>query len=203
MEVLCVLKSGGDFTPDHVYALEDMVARHLTIDYKFRCLSDLDLDCDTIPLDHDWPGWWAKIELFRQLGPVLYFDLDTIIHGNIDEIVSKAVGKNFVILRDAYRGKLDETAMQSSIMFWQGDHSYLYRKFHKFPFNIPGGDQVFIENNVQGEVTYWQDLTDGIKSYKADLLPKQSVDESDRIIFFHGRPRPWQQEMVPYVRRTN
>ena len=47
--IACVLKSGGDFLPAE----------------EFICLTDLDLDCQTLALDHDWPGWWSKIELFR------------------------------------------------------------------------------------------------------------------------------------------
>ena len=47
--IACVLKSGGDFLPAHVYALQDMCARFLPGE-EFICLTDLDLDCPTLEL---------------------------------------------------------------------------------------------------------------------------------------------------------
>jgi hypothetical protein len=79
--IACVLKSGGDYEPKHVYALQAQCAKFLPGE-DFVCLTDMDLDCATIPLVNDWLGWWSKVELFR-LPSALYMDLDTILVGTV------------------------------------------------------------------------------------------------------------------------
>ncbi|MGH8338151.1 MAG: hypothetical protein ACRETL_15305, partial [Gammaproteobacteria bacterium] len=71
----------------------------------------------TIPLLHDWPGWWAKMELFRPdvRGDFLFMDLDTVIVGPLDNF---ARIDKLTILRDFYRdGKRLKEGLQSSLMF--------------------------------------------------------------------------------------
>ena len=92
INIACVLKTGGDFTWSDVDRLRNGIANHLSIPYRFVVLTDLLIEKsnDIIPLINDWPGWWSKLELFRPnifIGPVIYFDLDTVIVGNIDEIL--------------------------------------------------------------------------------------------------------------------
>ena len=88
LTVACVYRSGGKmYSTEYVRVLRDMVARNLTRPHRFVCLSDVEVPCERIPLITDWPGFYAKIEIFRRglfQGPVLYFDLDTIIHGSIE-----------------------------------------------------------------------------------------------------------------------
>jgi alpha-N-acetylglucosamine transferase len=43
-----------------------------------------------MPLKHDWPGWWAKMELHRSdlpKGRTLYLDLDSHVISNLDPIL--------------------------------------------------------------------------------------------------------------------
>ena len=99
MIVASVLRSGGDFKPEHVYALQKMCAKYLP-PHEFVCLSDVELECKTIPLLHDWVGWWAKMELFR-LPSALYFDLDTVLTGDCTAMIEAAKQHDFVIMRDS------------------------------------------------------------------------------------------------------
>jgi hypothetical protein len=193
MIVASVLRSGGDFEPKHVYALQKMCAQYLP-PHKFVCLSDVDLNCETIPLLHDWVGWWAKMELFR-LPSALYFDLDTVLTGDCTEIVEAAKQHDFVIMRDVYRGKHNPKAMQSSMMYWSKPVD-LYDKFAALQMYTAGGDQAYIEHFMRDKVTYWQDIADGIVSFKADVLPK-GLDDAN-VVIFHGKPRPWEQTRVSY-----
>jgi len=88
--VACLLLSGGIYTPEWVAKLQRQVAKHLTIKHRFVCLSDVDVPCERIPITGRWPTWWSKFEMFRPGvldGPVVYFDLDTIILKNIDSFV--------------------------------------------------------------------------------------------------------------------
>ena len=123
LTVACVLRSGGDFDAEYVSKLQAGVARNLTLRHTFLCLSDCEVPCARMPLETDWPGWWAKIELFRLVGTVLYFDLDTVITGNLDEIASYP--HTFTMLNDVGR----YTRPMSGVMAWDGDYLQLYRDF--------------------------------------------------------------------------
>jgi hypothetical protein len=158
-------------------------------------LSDQPLECSYLPMAQKWPKWWAKMELFRLRPPVLYLDLDTIIRGTptfLDEMRSK----DFVIMRDVYRGKRDHKAMQSSIMYFNVDMTWLYDRYVERPeFKDAGGDQSYIEQNVRAE--YFQDFTNEVVSYKADIC-KRGPLSSDKVVIFHGQPRPWEQAILAY-----
>ena len=193
--IACVLKSGGDFNESHVYALQKMCSKYMPGE-RFVCLTDLRLDCDTIPLSEGWDGWWSKIELFK-LDSAVYLDLDTILVGDCTEMLEEARKHEFVIMRDVYRGKHSPMAMQSSIMCWTQPHKSIYLMFQQEKMQ-PGGDQEYIKCAMAGRlVTYWQDITDGLVSFKQDVLPN-GLKDSDRVVIFHGRPRPWEQTKVAY-----
>lgn len=195
LTIATVLRGGGEYEPKHVIALHDMVAAHAPA-HRFVCLSDVaDMPVETIRLEHDWPRWWPKIELFKLPGPVLYFDLDTIIRGDIAPLIAAALPHRFVILRDFYRGQYDRMAMQSSMMFWRDDQRVLYDEFVADPRFYWGGDQEWLENHLGIEPVMWQDLIPGATgSFKAS---KRS--EAERVIIFHGKPRPWEQQEIAYA----
>ena len=150
-KIVTVLRSGGDYQRIHVEKIRDMVERYVS-EFEFICLTDSPTEEYDRPLKHDWPGWWAKMEIFNIPGPVLFLDLDTIIVDNIDCIIKSLKDQPFVTLRDAFRGGSN---IWSGIMSWSKNVSYLYRAFAKDP-------------------------------------------PFHKIVFFHGTPRPWQQDVVPY-----
>ena len=198
MQIACVLRSGGDYTPRHVYALQKMCSKFMP-DHDFVCLSDVDLECDTIPLRHDWPGWWSKLELFSIVEPTLYLDLDTVLVGDCADMVEAMQNHDFVILRDVYRGRRNPKAMQSSVMYWGKPHTFLYDEFVDRPMYCVGGDQIYLEHALRNEdVTYLQDIAGGVVSFKADVM-LHGIKPEDKIIVFHGRPRPWEQTKVTYA----
>jgi hypothetical protein len=71
------------------------------------------------------------MQLFREFtaGPTVFFDLDTIIFNNIDELVDILLQQNeFVMWRD------DTINISSSaIMYWNGDYSHIYNEYIKDP----------------------------------------------------------------------
>jgi hypothetical protein len=145
-------------------------------------------------LKRDWLGWWAKMELFALPGPVLFFDLDTVIVRDIQPLVELVRHDPFVILRDFYRGRSNRNAMQSSMMWWSGDMSRLTADFEAEPRFYLGGDQEWLEQHYTGEFAFWQDVAPrAIGSFKAS--PRT---QNERVIIFHGQPRPWQQTEVDY-----
>lgn len=200
IRIVTVLKSGGEYTYKHVEALRQMCADHAGIPHDFVCLSDLKRG-DVVPLTENWPIWWSKMEMFKLPGPCIYFDLDTIVCGSLEQAGELARSKPFAILRDAYRGKHNPYAMQSSVMMWSENIRSLYTVFAiDAPryIKMKGGDQAFIED-VLRTTTYIQDELPGqFVSYKVDVRGK-GVPKDARVIFFHGQPRPWEQDEVPYV----
>lgn len=134
------------------------------------------------------------MELFR-LPSALYFDLDTVIIDDCTEMIEAAKQHDFVIMRDVYRGQYNPKAMQSSMMYWSKPVD-LYDKFADLQMYAAGGDQSYIEHHMKDKVTYWQDIADGIVSFKADVLPK-GLDDA-KVVIFHGKPRPWEQTRVEY-----
>jgi hypothetical protein len=202
LKVMCVLRSGREYRPAHVVRLRDQVLAHM-VDADFRCLSDIEVSgVDCLPLKYSWPGWWAKMELFRPSikGPVLFFDLDTSIVGDLSEI---AAVDRLAIMRDVYR----PSGLQSSMMYlpeaareriWL---EWIERPEHWMRVHAKGGDQAFLERFWVDRATRWQDELPGqVVSYKAHVresvrkdreIGDGSIPEDARVVIFHGKPRPW------------
>jgi hypothetical protein len=110
-----------------------MVARNLTVPHRFVCLTDVtDVTCERIALTTDWPGFYAKLELFRPglfHGPVLYFDLDTVIHRNIDALAVLSAKVMFGCASDPLGGH-----MNSSVQAFSVDCSFIFEQFQRASF---------------------------------------------------------------------
>lgn len=199
LKILTVLKSGGDFYPEHVYKIKEMCEEHIKdIDFSFYCFTDLDLLCNTIKLEHSWPKWWSKIEIFKEEGPCLFIDLDTIVCGDISNIIKNLKNSELCMLKDQWH----KNTMGSGLVYWDKDVSYIYEKFKLDPekhMHEYEGDQNFI-NHVVKEKKYIQDYCDGeIVSFKANLeFGRKFNPDLHSIVYFHGPPRPWQQGAISY-----
>ena len=136
-------------------------------------------------------GWWHKMSLFqRGLFPkgerILFFDLDTVIVGPLDDIVKYS--GSFGTLSDFYRPK----RLGSAIMAWAADsHSDIWTEYCAAgcPQDDPYGDQGAIEKYL-GRYDILQDLyPNQILSFKASDL-RFGIPKGSRIICCHGRPKP-------------
>lgn len=191
LTVTCVLKSGGRYNRGWVVKLKKMVERHLPVPHEFVCFSDVDVPCHRIPLRRNWPGWWSKMEMYESLtsGPVLYFDLDTLIVGDISSLSRTSPG--FTMVSDFYH----PTMGNSCCLSWEGDYSRLTEAFAADPIGnrtkwdrAPGaliGDQGFIHKELRA--VDWFD-TSKVVSYKKDC--RQGKPENASVICFHGKPKP-------------
>lgn len=198
--VACVLKSGGVYDASWVAKLQRGVARHLSTPHRFVAFSDVPVPCDRIPLRHDWPGWWSKLELFAEPfdDTVLYFDLDTVVVGSLDRIAAHP--HRFTMAHEFYRPQL----LCSTAMAWRGDYSDIYRLFAANPIDHARyydtelskhgrvGDQAFIEDQLCARhVDTFRDLFGerSIASYKVHNC--QDAPPTDAaVVAFHGRPKP-------------
>lgn len=197
MKIITVLRTGGDFRPCHVEALRDQ-CRSYAPRAEFICLSDVEGVPGYKPLRHDWPGWWAKMEVFTIKGPCLYIDLDTVLLGDVTPFLAAAALHDFIALRDF---NPQQREMGSGLMAWRGDLSRLYADFAEDPERAMAecrtakawGDQGFIEPRTAGRA-YWQQILPGlVASYKKDCRDGRAP-RTCRILCFHGNPRPWQAQ---------
>ncbi|NJO64268.1 MAG: hypothetical protein HC836_40695 [Richelia sp. RM2_1_2] len=225
--IVCV-KWGTKYGPEYVNNLYMGVKRNLTLPFAFYCFTEnstnLHADIKILPICSDlkltrpqYDGWWYKLEMFRPnnglTGQVFYLDLDTVVVGNIDDIVSKTRG--FVILRDFYRSVRDPNAGQSSLLAWPaGACDHLYTEFMKDPEGVmranPGGDQNWMEKQ-QPNRTYWQDLfPDQVVSFKVHCVDKKDrhtwrngsiLPVNTRVVCFHGPPRPHEVANHDWMRK--
>ncbi len=200
LKVVCVLRSGGEYDAEYVERLRDGIARHLPLEHRFLCLSDVPVGVEDIPLKHDWPGWWSKLEVFRPdiFGDILFFDLDTVITGDLSDI--SRVGQ-LTMLSDFH----DLENIASGVMYlpWS-EREAIWREWIADPSghmtrNRGHGDGGFLRKFWNRRASRWQDLLPGqIVSYKAHVRkavhPIENGDGSlpadARVVCFHGRPRP-------------
>ena len=206
--VVCVLRSGGEYTPAHVERLQRQLARCLP-GAELTCLSDVDVPCQRIPLRQDWRegrGWWAKMELFAPWveGDLLFFDLDTSLVGDLTDI---AAVRSLTMMQDFNYG----AHLSSTMMFLpEADRPAIWETFCRDPLgwirhydnpNLPNaqwGDQGFLADHGLGNAQRWQRVVPGqIYSYKADDLARRGMPGNARVICFHGQPRPWAPEVAP------
>lgn len=189
--ILTVLRSGRDFSAQNVERIYEQ-----SRPYRFLCISDVTLRVPHIPMQHDWPRWWGKIEAFNIPGPVLYMDLDTAITGDITPLLDAAETHDFIMLKPFSKNR---KGWASGLMSWRGDMSSLYDTFVQDPQKHMKqcttfdnwGDQGFISHNTPVEPRAWQDLLPGkVVSWKHHC--KDGIPEEASIICFHGKPRPWE-----------
>lgn len=191
--IACVLKSGGDFTLKYVYALQRQLGRRIV------CLTDVNATSDDrvlfVALENNLPGWWSKLELFKLRGsPVLYFDLDTLIVGDIDDLVQFDPQDELYMIQDLSYRKLRPNS--GVMMFRPCDRlqtSLLdqYNNKERVRYTDEAkGDGDFIADRYGNDISFLQDEFPGwIKSYKFSDCKEKGAGDA-RIICFHGKPRP-------------
>jgi hypothetical protein len=154
---MTVLKGGGRYDATWVERLARGVRRHAPAFDRILCLTDLPLTVagvEAVPLRHDWPAWWAKMEAFRPgltEGPTLLCDLDTVLTGPADALAAPGLA--------AMEDYFHKGRLSSALLRWEGDElGFLYATFAADPprWMTPGscgpvpnsvhGDQVVIDH---------------------------------------------------------
>jgi len=117
---------------------------------------------------------------------VLFFDLDTLVTGNIDDILEYDCPKDLCGLRNFYK----PARFASGLLMWRhGTQTHIWTEFLKEPRKAqaqsPGGDQEWTERNATGW-TMWQEQFKGVYSYKQSC--SKGLPEDAKIVCYHGTP---------------
>lgn len=134
IDVYCV-NVGTKYGSQYVYKLKTAVEKYLKLPHNFWCITDKpELYPFSIKSD-DLPGYWNKISIFKHTGTCLYFDLDVIIHGDIDMLVSDKFKLINPAWKNPYKAKYVEdrpdigtSFTNSSVMAWTNEIK-IYDKF--------------------------------------------------------------------------
>lgn len=187
---VCVLRSGGDYGPEHVRWLAKQVP-------GLVCLSDVPVQgVETVPMRYGFPGWWSKIELCSDAfdGDLMYFDLDTVVF-DVPKVDKTTV------LRDFY---YPETMGSGLMYIAQADKARVFEDFMRQPSlhmrrHSVGGDQAFLQQHI-GDCQKWQDVAK-VVSFKVHC--QSGVPEGTQVVCFHGQPRPWHvvADWIPRLER--
>ena len=116
MRIICC-RFGDKFTQWHVDNLKHMIDEYSGLKYdSFEVIED-DL----------YGNWFNKFQMYDRFrdGENLYFDLDMIIYDTLPNLVRK----NFTLLDDTWWREPAHTPLNSSIVSWTGDVSYIWDKF--------------------------------------------------------------------------
>lgn len=190
LTVACVLRSGGAYDATHVAGLRDQVS-HWLPSARFVCLSDVPVECERVPLESDWPGWWAKIELFRQFKErTLYMDLDSVIVGDPAPLVTG----DFVMCRNWILPHL----FTSAVMTWDGDYSHIADAFSPVADEVmrdyvtceQWGDQAWIAEHAGNVEGFAPGM---VESYRLQVQKRRKIvpSEGTRVVAFNQESPPW------------
>lgn len=117
MKRIICCRFGDKFTQWHVDNLKHMIDNWSGIQYDEFEVIETDL----------YGNWYNKFQMYDKFrdGENLYFDLDMIIYGKLPNLFKK----NFTLLDDKWWREPAHTPLNSSIVSWTGDVSYIWEKF--------------------------------------------------------------------------
>ena len=215
--ILCV-KFGNKYGREYLEKLQNMIKRHTSLDYELVCLTDDKHHYSGIRSVYLPPArysklWWYKVHMFdpeiNLAGRVLYFDLDVVIHNNIDKLVQN-LGNKFYGIRDFNRKFYPKwQTLNSSVMTWtHGSASDIFLEFTKNPQQAMRlhGDQDWIYKIHKSKINFWPDTW--IQSYKWEIRSREELisrlgsrgfkkvrdDVKSHpdccVAVFHGQPNP-------------
>ena len=192
---------GNKYPVEYVHNLYWMVQKNSNFAFTFKCITDQIIPIfdqkrrdfckiESVPaLQFDVPSdklWFHKLSLFHYAnGPSIYFDLDTIICGNLSPLLFYlkeilAMPKNWA--QSGHGG------WQSSCMIWNGELRKPFDLWEPSVAKRLHGDQCFITEVMSDQVTAINPNL--ILSYKYHVnRPRLKRPPKDAIaITFHGQP---------------
>lgn len=206
--VITVLKSGGAFEPQHVKDLHRALTIHCDEPIRMLCLTDLTQSMRwsksqrfiQMPLHHNLPGRWSKLEIFRPIirlrfYPATYIDLDTAIVGPMKDVLSpKAI--ELIMLRDFHHPEKPASGMMY-LPREDGRILGLWKMFINNAEEIMQADPKqddgrYIAEHCPPGLLYQEIMPGRILTYKPTRKTRlDRVPPEASVVCFHGEPRPW------------
>jgi len=206
---------------EYVNKLYRALCRNLTPKVILHVFTESNRNIPSEYIKHDlveWPNvrgprksWWYKVQIFdpaHYKGNMLYFDLDTVIVGNIDWIW-KLPGNCFWAVKDfkhLFKNRRRITINSSVMWFNTKKYHYILKDFDLSVTKTGRfhGDQDYIDSKLDPTRLRYFD-TNRIKSYKWEVKeggydfrrrkhnnPGETTWPADdtSVLVFHGNPNP-------------
>ncbi len=220
IDCACVIH-GNAYSWTYVEKLHSMLTRHLASSVRLHVYTEESRSVPEPYIKHvltDWGisghrrSWWYKMQLFNSelfAGPLLYFDLDIVITGNIDWIAQCPLQYFWAVHDFKHLWNPTDYSINSSIMWWDTrQFNWVWQQFQEQRLeqiiSKHHGDQDYISQTIiqkqrrffdseQIKSWRWQALDGGYnfqsRKYKnlgtgTEILPSTSV------LVFHGKPKP-------------
>lgn len=199
-QTIAFVRQGDKYGPEYTENLLKQIIHHTHKDLDFMVLGD-GSDA-TVKLETNATGWWSKLELFRpslkQFRPFTYIDLDSLITGDISDLYAEDA---FYICKEWMPGA-KESKRQSSVMIIPKDVDHIWDAYQKINLNDYSGDQDFLE--IFPHKIIQEHFLGYVGSYKIHNI----AQPVNRIVTFHGRPKPkdaagWPKELWHYWMNEN
>ena len=211
---------GTAYSWDYVDRLYSMLTRHLSAGVRLHVYTESGRAVPSHMIKHELKdlkvsgprkAWWYKLQLFNQKhyrGPLLYFDLDTVITDNIDWITHQSLDY-FWAPRDFKRlWRPSHNGINSSVMWWDtGKFEDIWQTFRHQDFgiiqrNYPG-DQDFLNDVIlpsrrrfldEQLIRSWKwECVDGgwnFSKRKHNNPGTGTTLDGASVLIFHGQPNP-------------
>jgi hypothetical protein len=219
VDCACVIY-GDAYAWQYVERLYSMLSRHITAGIRLHVYTEADRPVPAPMIKHaltEWSitekkrSWWYKMQLFNtehHAGPLLYFDLDTVITQNIDWICARSLNYFWAVRDFKYLWRPTHNSINSSIMWWNTEkYAYIWEKFKQQDLTqimkIYHGDQDYITSVTLNDHRFFD--TERIKSWRWQCLNggydfrkrRYQLPETDTqisaltsVMVFHGHPKP-------------
>ena len=221
IDCACVIH-GDLYGWEYVERLYAMLCKNFSVPVRMHVFTEAYRPVPLPMIKHtlkDWPGvagrkkaWWYKMQMFspKQFsGRMLYFDLDVVITGSLDSLLSLRPDYFWTIRDFKYLWKPYWRGINSSVMFWNvSEFGHIWKTFkaqniteimRQYP-----GDQDFLTSIIDpGRLKFidenwvkswrWQVLDGGMDFKRRRYLSPGSgsnIDPATKIVVFHGNPKP-------------
>lgn len=219
IDCACVIH-GDAYGWNYVERLHSMLQRHLTPRVRLHVYTEWHRTVPEPMIKQplaDWgisgpkQSWWYKIQMFNPAlhsGPLLYFDLDTVIVRNIDWIWQQNLTYFWAPRDFKYLWSPGHQGVNSSVMWWDTvRYSYVWDNFDatNMTRNLKyRGDQDYISDIIPKNQRRFLD-TDQIQSWRWQCLdggydfarkrhktPGSGTvfPDTTSVLIFHGSPKP-------------
>lgn len=195
----CV-RTGDKYPDEYVAKLRNMVHTHCTVRHTFNCITDHEPTLLGVSYHKaTLPGWWAKVELFKLRRPLIYFDLDVVITGDLTPLLE---WEGFGIIKlatdkaKAYSNNLTSEIVtpvfNSSVMKLTGNEYHVWDQFKPVVMERfkKGGDQRWITARMLDARTFPDEWFPSYKWGNAGGPCEDRPRDGSIATIFHGHPKP-------------